>query len=115
LNARDDSDLNQTISEIKKITKGNNNHISFIAGDICQEKTCKALIDEAINRFGRIDVLVNNVGISGTSKKISEVTLNDWNEVIDVYLKGAFLCTKGALKHMFGKKRPIMVKTIFYY
>ena len=62
-------ELNQTISEIKKVTKGNNNNISFIAGDISQEKTCKALIDEAINRFGRIDVLINNAGISGNSRK----------------------------------------------
>ncbi len=104
MNARDEGELNQAIDEVKKITKGNNNNISFIAGDISQEKTCKALIDEAINRFGRIDVLVNNAGISGNSKKISELTLNDWNEVIDVNLKGAFLCTREALKHMLEKK-----------
>ena len=104
LNARDEGELNQAIDEVKKIAKGNNNNISFIAGDISQEKTCKALIDEAINRFGRIDVLVNNAGISGNSKKISELTLNDWNEVIDVNLKGAFLCTREALNHMLEKK-----------
>lgn len=104
LNARDEGELKQAIDEIKKVTKESNNNISFIAGDISQENICKALIDEAINRFGRIDVLINNAGISGNSKKISELSLNDWNEVMDINLKGAFLCTREALKHMLEKK-----------
>ena len=74
--------------------------LPLIQGDISHEQTCKSLMDEAINRFGGVDVLVNNAGIGGSSKKISELTENDWNEVIDVNLKGAFLCTREALKHM---------------
>ena len=53
-----------------------------------------------VKRFGKIDVLINNAGISGVSKKINEIASDDWDYVIDVNLKGAFLCTREALKHM---------------
>jgi 3-oxoacyl-[acyl-carrier protein] reductase len=51
------------------------------------------LVESAVKQFGRIDVMVNNAGISGESKKIHELTEKDWDEVIDVNLKGTFLCT----------------------
>jgi glucose 1-dehydrogenase len=69
-------------------------------GDISQEPVCISLIESAVKQFGRIDVLVNNAGIGGESKKIHELTEKDWDEVIDVNLKGAFLCTREAVKNM---------------
>jgi len=104
LNARDEKELKQASKEIEDETKqndGNNNSkVALVVGDISQEQTSKSLIEEAIRRFGRLDVLVNNAGISGTSKKISELTTDDWEKVIDINLKGAFICTRDALKHM---------------
>ncbi|MGN6614635.1 MAG: SDR family NAD(P)-dependent oxidoreductase [Candidatus Nitrosocosmicus sp.] len=58
-----------------------------------KEEVCKRLIAETINKFGKIDVLINNAGIGGASKKTSELTVADWDEVIDINLKGTFLCT----------------------
>jgi NAD(P)-dependent dehydrogenase (short-subunit alcohol dehydrogenase family) len=58
------------------------------------------LIEGAVKHFGRIDVLINNAGIGGESKKIHELTEKDWDEVIDVNLKGALLCTREAIKKM---------------
>ncbi len=104
LNARDEEELKQASKEIEDETKqnedNNNSKIALVVGDISQEQTAKSLIEEAIKRFGRLDVLVNNAGISGTSKKISELTTDDWEKVIDINLKGAFICTRDALKHM---------------
>ncbi len=104
LNARDEEELRQASKEIEDETKQNDNNnnskIAIVVGDISQEQTAKSLIEEAIKRFGRLDVLVNNAGISGTSKKISELTTGDWEKVIDINLKGAFICTRDALKHM---------------
>src|SRR5919107_532911 len=104
LNARDEDELNQASKEIEDEIKanddGNNRKIALVVGDVSQEQTCKSLIDEAIKRFGRFDVLVNNAGISGTPKQINELSLSDWEKVIDINLKGAFICTREALKHM---------------
>ena len=74
-------------------------------GDISQEQACISLIEGAVKQFGRIDVMVNNAGISGESKKIHEMTERDWDEVIDVNLKGKFLCTREAVKKMINNKR----------
>ena len=58
------------------------------------------MIDCTVKEFGRIDVLVNNAGRGGDSKKIHELTEKDWDEVIGVNLKSAFLWTIEAVKNM---------------
>jgi NAD(P)-dependent dehydrogenase (short-subunit alcohol dehydrogenase family) len=50
--------------------------------------------------FGGIDILVNNAGISCMDKPTHEVTEKEWDEVMDVNVKGVFLCTKHAIPHM---------------
>ncbi len=104
LNARDKEELQQASKEIEEKSlenyENNNSKIALVVGDISQEQTCKSLIEEAIKRFGRIDVLVNNAGISGTSKGINELTVSDWKKVIEINLKDAFVCTREALEYM---------------
>jgi len=101
LNSRDEQELIQAASEIK-YTLGNSesSQIAFFAGDISEEKTCYSLIDHAINTFGRVDVLINNAGIGGAQKSMQELTSKEWDYVLDVNLKGAFLCTREAVKIM---------------
>lgn len=99
LNSRDEHDLGIAAKDIAKEI-GNDKMVSYIPGDISEEHICTLLMEEAVKRFGRLDVLVNNAGIGGVPKKIIEISSNDWNYVIDVNLKGAFLCTREALKHM---------------
>jgi glucose 1-dehydrogenase len=99
INARNEEELKQAAEDISKSVKYDGKVVS-IAGDISQEPVCISLIEGAVKQFGRIDVLINNAGIGGESKKIHELTEKDWDEVIDVNLKGAFLCTREAIKNM---------------
>jgi glucose 1-dehydrogenase len=100
LNARDERELSGAVNDIRKSLAGDKEQVTYLAGDISQENVCTSLIDHTIKTFGRIDVLVNNAGIGGAQKQINELTMAEWDYVIDVNLKGAFLCTREALKRM---------------
>ena len=99
INARNEEELKQAAKDISNSIEDAGRIVS-IPGDISQEPVCISVIESAIKQFGRIDVLVNNAGIGGESKKINELTEKDWDEVIDVNLKGTFLCTREAVKNM---------------
>src|ERR687894_2907416 len=100
LNARDEGELSEAVNEVRKSLEGNEKRVTYVAGDISQESVCTSLIDHTIKTFGRIDVLVNNAGIGGAQKHVQELTSDEWDYVIDVNLKGAFLCTREAIKRM---------------
>ncbi len=58
-----------------------------------------AMIDQVVEKFGRLDILVNNAGITRDGL-ILRMKDEDWDLVLDINLKGSFLCTKAALKYM---------------
>lgn len=72
--------------------------------DVSNEKEVKDLIKKTINKFGRIDILVNNAGIF-KQIPIEEMTEKDLGLVLDINLKGYFLCTREAVKYMKKQKR----------
>jgi glucose 1-dehydrogenase len=103
INARNEEQLKQAAKEISNSIHDDKKVVS-VPGDISQEHVCISLVENAVKQFGRIDVMINNAGIGGESKKIYELTEKDWDEVIDVNLKGAFLCTREAVKNMMKKE-----------
>ena len=67
-----------------------------ITADIADEAAIVSAVRQTMNRFGRLDVLVNNAGI-GCGKPITDLSLTEWNRVIGVNLTGPFLCAKHTL------------------
>lgn len=67
--------------------------------DVAVQAECQRLVDETVDRFGRLDVLVNNAGFA-LFKSISEMTVAEWRRQIDVNLAGVFHCSKAALPHL---------------
>ncbi|MDM1293944.1 SDR family oxidoreductase [Sphingobacterium sp. N143] len=65
----------------------------YIQTDVSNEESVKNMVEQVLRITGKIDVLVNNAGIT-IFKSILEATLSDWNKVIDTDLKGVFLCSK---------------------
>ena len=71
----------------------------LIAGDVSDEVSAQGTIRAVIERFGRIDILVNNAGIH-RDRLLLRMTPADFDEVLQVNLRGAFLCTKYAMPHL---------------
>lgn len=68
--------------------------------DVTNETQIKRIFSEINERFGPIDGLVNNAGISGADKATDEVTKEEWEEVMDINVTGVFLCTKYVIPYM---------------
>lgn len=79
--------------------------VATIACDVSSAAQCAALVQQTVETFGAIDVLVNNAGIGFLMKPLLEVDPADWDRVIRVNLSGAFYCTQAAAKAMVARGR----------
>jgi len=70
-----------------------------LKANVAASADVSAMIDQVVEKFSRIDILVNNAGITRDGL-ILRMKDEDWDLVLSINLKGAFLCTKAALKHM---------------
>jgi len=70
-----------------------------VAADVCNPEQIDTLADQAIGRFGKVDILINNAGFT-RDKYLTKMPLEDWESVVDTILKGAFLVTKAVLPSM---------------
>jgi 3-oxoacyl-[acyl-carrier protein] reductase len=70
-----------------------------VVADVSDWGAVEAMVDEVVDQFGRVDVLVNNAGVN-SFKSMDDVTLQDWNRTIAVTLTGTFICSKCVLPHM---------------
>lgn len=67
--------------------------------DVADPFRCAALVEDTVERLGRLDILVNNAGL-GIFKPITELTWEEWKLQVDVNLGGVFACSKAALPHL---------------
>ena len=78
-----------------------------IPADVTRDSEARALVELAQRRFGRVDVLVNNAGIVGPLGRFGDITLDDWQAVIDVNVLATVRCIQlvlpGMLRHGFGR------------
>ncbi len=81
-----------------------------VACDVSKSDQVEAAFEKVASRFGRVDILVNNAGVlrDNLSFKMSE---SDWDTVLDVHLKGSFLCSRAAQKYMVEQEYGKIVMT----
>lgn len=72
----------------------------IVKADVRNREEVRAMVEKIVERFGGIDILVNNAGILGKALTPMEVTDEDWDNVLGVNLKGAFIVTQEVLRYM---------------
>ena len=82
-----------------ELARAHGDRVCSQACDVTDEAQVGALVAAAVSRFGRIDVLVNNAGLGGTSS-VLDMTDEQWLAVLDVTLTGTFRCTRAVLRQM---------------
>jgi NAD(P)-dependent dehydrogenase (short-subunit alcohol dehydrogenase family) len=80
----------------------------FAKTDVSRSEDCRTLIQETISRYGHVDTLVNNAGVNFV-KPTLEMDESDWDRVINVDLKGTFLCSRYALEAMVPRRQGSIV------
>jgi 3-oxoacyl-[acyl-carrier protein] reductase len=94
-------------SVVKEIERAGGKAIA-IQADAASADAGKAAVEKTVATFGRLDVLVNNAG-TAIPKTFEEATLEEMDRVIDINVRGVFLATQAALKHMKSGGRIIMI------
>jgi 3-oxoacyl-[acyl-carrier protein] reductase len=74
-----------------------------VKGNVAVKADAERIIQAAAQNFGRVDILVNNAGATKPAM-LTKMTEEQWNEVVDIHLKGPFLCTQLASKYMIENK-----------
>jgi 3-oxoacyl-[acyl-carrier protein] reductase len=89
--------------DVVKEIKANGGEAVNVAADVSNQADAERLIKTAVDSFGRLDILVNNAGVTRDTllMRMSEA---DWDAVMDLNLKGAFFCTKAAIRPMLKAK-----------
>ncbi|MEA3118880.1 MAG: hypothetical protein QOI13_2150 [Paraburkholderia sp.] len=72
----------------------------LVPGDITNRAHCNAIVDKAIEAFGRLDVLVNNAAYQMTYPSLDEITDEEWDKTFDTNIGAMFRITRAAVKHM---------------
>jgi NAD(P)-dependent dehydrogenase (short-subunit alcohol dehydrogenase family) len=102
LNDIDERALNQIVQTLPK------DSVRCAIGSVADEDVARTLAHEAIAAFGGVDVLVNNAGVHFV-KDITEMTVAEWDRLMDVNLKSMFLCCKHVIPHMLKRRQGAIV------
>jgi 2-dehydro-3-deoxy-L-rhamnonate dehydrogenase (NAD+) len=78
--------------------------VSTVTVDIADDASVRAAAAKTLTEMGRVDILINNAGISGPNKTTWEYLPAEWREVIDIDLTGAYLCARALLPQMIANK-----------
>jgi acetoacetyl-CoA reductase len=103
----------ETAEALQRQLDPSGERVSIHQGRVDKPEDCQRVVDEVQAKFGRIDFLVNNAGIT-VDKTVRKMSHDDWHNVLDVNLFGAFAMTKAVLEHMIerGSGRIVNISSV---
>ena len=90
----------ETIRPVADEVEGAGAEVLAVAADVSKSADVERMVDETVERFGKIDVLLNNAGLLGPRVRIEEYPEDEWRRVIDANLTGPFLVSKAVIPHL---------------
>jgi NAD(P)-dependent dehydrogenase (short-subunit alcohol dehydrogenase family) len=104
-----DRDRDRTAAVVEELKEAGADALAATA-DVGSEAEVDGAIAQAVGRFGRLDVLFNNAGIAGKVAPVHELSVEDWDEIIRINLRGIFLVQRAALRAMIaGRSKGAVV------
>jgi 3-oxoacyl-[acyl-carrier protein] reductase len=97
---KDEKAANAVVDTVRK----SGSEAIAVRADIGEVDDVAAMVDTAVKKFGTIDVLVNNAGMLN-SARLADMSVETWDSMIKVHLRGMFLCTRFVIPHMLKQKR----------
>jgi NAD(P)-dependent dehydrogenase (short-subunit alcohol dehydrogenase family) len=102
----------RTEAEIRKVAaeiSASGGKAAFVAADVSRETDCRQILAAAEGQLGPVSILVNNAGDYGPVKPVEEISPEEWDRVIAVHLRGAFLLTRLVLPGMYARKSGVIL------
>ena len=93
----------QVLSAVQEVSEG-----MLVQGDVSVQANAEKVLSEVIENWGKIDILVNNAGIN-RDKLLMRMDASDWDDVMNVNLRGTFLCTKLVLPYLIKQRQGNIV------
>jgi NAD(P)-dependent dehydrogenase (short-subunit alcohol dehydrogenase family) len=100
VNDADRGRADATVDEIRKVGR----QAQSASGDVAREDAVHGMVQKSVGTFGRIDLLVNNAGIPDQLVPTTEQKLDHWQRVVDVHLRGSYVCAKEVGRHMIAQR-----------
>ena len=105
LTARTENELKDTAREIATAAEP----AGYLAANLAREHDCQRVVAAALESFGRVDILVNNAGHYGPVVPVEEYPLEEFDKVIAVHLRAAFLLSKLVVPEMYERKSGVIL------
>ena len=97
------------LADTVKAVQANGHPVSGLVADITDESACENIMATCVERYGRIDILHNNVGASKGDRKTAELSMDTWDKIMGMNLRGMFMTCKHALPHMIRQKSGCII------
>ena len=103
-----DVDKEGALTAVKRLREGGAEVVEAVT-NVTRPEEVEAMVERAIDAFGKLDILVNNAGITGRDAPLAEVTDEDWERVMGLNLTATFYCCRAAISHMRERRSGAVV------
>ena len=106
------ADVNEAgMQEVEQTISAAGGQAFSVKTDVVDAEACQQMVEQTVERFGRLDIIFNNAGISGERGLIAELSLEGWHQVININLNGVYHCTRSAIPAMLKSGGGVIVNT----